>query len=198
MPLAQKINKKYTYADYLTWDDDERWEIIEGVVYDMGPAPLREHQRIAAIIFNELYNFLKGRKCEVYFAPFDVRFEENNESSEEEIETVVQPDIVVICDDKKLNKKGCLGAPDLVVEILSPSTAYKDETEKLKLYEKHGVKEYWIVNPEANYMMIYHRVDNKYGKPDYLMDDDIIESSVLKGFSVNCREIFADKLKVSE
>jgi len=198
MPLAQKINKKYTYADYLSWDDDERWEIIEGVPYSMSPAPATEHQSISFEISRQIGNCLKDELCRAFSAPFDVRFEENIGSAEGEIETVVQPDIVVICDDKKIDKRGCMGAPDLVVEILSPSTAYKDETEKLKLYEKHGVKEYWIVNPEANYIMIYHLIDNKYGKPDYLMDDDIIESSVLKGFSVSCREIFADRSKVSE
>jgi len=141
VPLAEKLNKKFNYADYLNWADDERWEIIEGVPYNMSPAPAREHQRVSAIIFVKIYNFLSGKECEVYFAPFDVRLAETKNEADEEIETVVQPDIVVICDQNKLDKRGCLGSPDIMVEILSPATSYKDQTEKLLLYEKHGVKD---------------------------------------------------------
>jgi len=107
-----------------------------------------------------------------------------------DIETVVQPDIVVVCDNKKIDKKGCLGAPDIVVEILSPSTGYKDETSKLALYEKYGVREYWIVNPDAEYIMIYRLKDNKYEKPEYLKKDDILSSIVLEGLTIKLKDIF--------
>ena len=189
--LDEKLDKKFSYADYLSWPDDERWEIIKGVAYDMSPAPAREHQRVSAIIFAKIYNFLSNKKCEVYFAPFDVRLGETKDEADEEIETVVQPDIVVICDQNKLDKRGCLGAPDITVEILSPSTSYKDQTEKLLLYEKHGVKEYWIVNPDAKYVMIYCLEGVKYGKPEYLTENDILESRALEGLKINLSEVWA-------
>jgi len=189
--LDEKLDKKFSYADYLSWPDDERWEIIKGVAYDMSPAPAREHQRVSAIIFAKIYNFLSNKKCEVYFAPFDVRLGETKDEADEEIETVVQPDIVVICDQNKLDKRGCLGAPDITVEILSPSTSYKDQTEKLLLYEKHGVKEYWIVNPDAKYVMIYRLEGVKYGKPEYLTENDILESRALEGLKINLSEVWA-------
>jgi Uma2 family endonuclease len=189
--LNEKSDEKFSYADYLYWPDDERWEIIEGVAYDMSPAPAREHQRLSAIIFAKIYNFVSGKECEVYFAPFDVRLTSSQDEADEEIETVVQPDIVVICDQNKLDKRGCFGAPDITVEILSPSTSYKDQTEKLLLYEKHGVKEYWIVNPDAKYVMIYHLEGVKYGKPEYLTENDILKSRALEGLKIDLSEVWA-------
>jgi len=190
-PLAKKSDKRFNYADYLTWPDDERWEIIEGVPYDMSPAPAREHQRISAIIFAKIYNFLAGKKCEAYFAPFDVRLVESKDKANEEIETVVQPDIVVICDQNKLDKQGCLGAPDIAVEIISPFTSYKDQTEKLRLYERYGVREYWIVNPDAKYIMVYCLEGMRYSKPEYLTESDILESRALKGLKIDLSEVWA-------
>ena len=193
-PSAKKLNKKsdekFSYADYLSLPDDERWEIIEGEAYDMTPAPAREHQRLSAIIFVKIYNFLSGKKCEVYFAPFDVRLPEAQDKSDEEIKSVVQPDIVVVCDQDKLDERGCLGAPDITVEILSPTTSYKDQTEKLLLYEKHGIKEYWIVNPDARYVMIYRLEGVKYAKPEYLTENDTIESRVLEGLKIDLSELW--------
>jgi len=189
--LNKKSDEKFSYADYLSWPDDQRWEIIEGVAYDMSPAPAREHQRLSAIIFAKIYNFLSGKKCEVYFAPFDVRLPEAQDESDEEIKTVVQPDIVVVCDQDKLDERGCLGAPDITVEILSPTTSYKDQTEKLLLYERHGIKEYWIVNPDVRYVMIYHLEGAKYGKPEYLTENDTLESRVLEGLKIDLSELWA-------
>lgn len=194
-PLAKKLDKKFNYADYLTWPDDERWEIIEGVPYDMSPAPAREHQRISAIIFAKIYNFLAGKKCEAYFAPFDVRLVESKDEADEKIETVVQPDIVVICDQNKLDKQGCLGAPDIAVEIISPSTSYKDQTEKLRLYERYGVREYWIVNPDAKYIMVYRLEGVKYDKPEYLNKSDILESRALEGLKIDLSEVWAQEMR---
>lgn len=190
-PLAKNLNEKYTYADYLTWDDDTRWELIEGVPYDMTPAPNTEHQEVSIALSGELYNFLKQRACRVFAAPYDVRLVEKAGVDDPEVKTVVQPDIVVICDNKKIDKGGCLGSPDIVVEILSPSTAYKDEGEKLKLYEKHGVKEYWIVNPEARYIMIYRLENSKYGKPEYLTENETLESRVLEGLRIELAEVWS-------
>lgn len=189
-PLAKKLNEKFSYADYQNWPEGERFELIDGVPYDMSPAPNTEHQTIAGEIFGNIWQFLKDKPCRAFAAPFDVRFIEKADSEDKDITTVVQPDITVICDEKKIDDKGCIGAPDLVVEILSPSTAYKDETEKLRLYEKHGVKEYWIVNPEAKYIMIYRIEDEKYGKPEYLTEKEILKSRVLVGLEVNLAEVW--------
>jgi Uma2 family endonuclease len=189
-PLAKKLNEKFSYADYQNWPEGERFELIDGVPYDMNPAPNTEHQTIAGEIFGNIWQFLKDKPCRAFAAPFDVRFIEKADSEDNDITTVVQPDITVICDEKKIDDKGCIGAPDLVVEILSPSTAYKDETEKLRLYEKHGVKEYWIVNPEAKYIMIYRIEDEKYGKPEYLTEKEILKSRVLVGLEVDLAEVW--------
>ncbi len=190
MPLAPKTDKIYNYKDYLTWSEDERWELIEGVPYDMTPAPGTDHQRCSGIIFNKIFTFLQGGKCEIFSAPFDVRLIDSPSPTDEKIITVVQPDISVVCDKNKIDKRGCIGSPDLIVEILSPSTSYKDETEKLRLYEKHGVREYWIVNPEAQYIMIYRLDGMKYGKPEYLVREDTLVSSVLHGLKINLTEIW--------
>ena len=121
----EKRKERYTYADYLSWPDGERWEIIAGEPYSMSPAPSRQHQQILGALFAKFYYYLEDKACRVYPAPFDVRlFQENDKH--DEIDTVVQPDIVVVCDDKKLDDKGCQGAPDLIIEIISQSTAKKD------------------------------------------------------------------------
>ncbi len=190
-PSAKKSGKTFSYADYLSWPDDERWEIIEGVAYDMSPAPNTEHQSISFKLSGILYNFLKNKQCEAFVAPFDVRLAETEHETDEELKTVVQPDIVVICDQNKIDKRGCLGAPDIAVEILSPSTSYKDQTEKLLLYEKHGVKEYWIVNPDAKYVMIYHFKGVKYSKPEYLNENDTLESRAVEGLTIDLSELWA-------
>lgn len=192
--LKEKENTNFNYKIYQTWSEDERWELIDGEAYDMSPAPNTNHQIFSREIFGLLYLFLKGKSCKLFSAPFDIRLSEMENPEEQDIETVVQPDIVVVCDNKKIDKKGCLGAPDIVVEILSPSTAYKDETRKLSLYEKHGVREYWIVNPDAKFIMIYHLANNRYLKPVYLRDNDILESLVLKGLKINLQDIFSHGL----
>ena len=193
-PLAKELDKKFNYADYLTWPDDERWEIIEGVVYDMSPAPSTEHQRISFGLSGILYNFLKGKQCQAFAAPFDVRFSEDKNDADEAIENVVQPDIVVICEKRKVDKRGCLGAPDIVIEILSPSTAYKDQTEKLALYERHAVKEYWVFNPDAKYVLAYSLEELKYGKPEYLTENDALKSKALEGLMIDLSEIWGDDI----
>jgi Uma2 family endonuclease len=188
--LRRETGEKFNYADYLTWPEGERWEIIEGVVSDMSPASGTEHQAVSFRLSGILYGFLKEKRCKAFAAPFDVRLAENRDVPDENIETVVQPDIVVVCDQEKLDKRGCLGAPDIAVEILSPATSYKDQTDKLALYEKHRVKEYWIVNPDARYVMVYRLKGYKYGKPDYLVGDDMLESRVLQGLKIDLCEIW--------
>ncbi|HBF34134.1 TPA: Uma2 family endonuclease [Candidatus Sumerlaeota bacterium] len=147
--MAQSVqhdNQKYTYADYLTWPEDERWELIDGVPYNMAPAPTTKHQGIAVALVAILWNFLKGKPCRVFSAPFDVRFSEFV-AQEQDLLTVVQPDIAVVCDSKKLDERGCKGAPDFIIEIISPKSGQRDLIEKTALYEKHGVREYWVIHP---------------------------------------------------
>ncbi len=192
MTTARKLDEKYTYSDYLNWPQDERWELIEGTPYDMSPAPGTQHQAVSFELSRILGNFLKNTDCRAFTAPFDVRLPGEKENSDANTDTVVQPDIVVICDKTKIDEKGCCGAPDIVIEILSASTSYKDEGEKLKLYEKHSVKEYWIVNPASRYVMIYHLEDSKFSKPEYLRNDEVLTSRILQGFSLNLDEIWPE------
>jgi len=181
---------KYSYADYITWPDDFKCEIIDGVIYEMSPSPNWNHQYITGEIFGFLREFLKDKPCKPFIAPLDVRLLTMSEAPDEDIYTTVQPDVGVICDKNKITDSYCEGAPDLVVEVLSPSTGVRDQTEKLMLYEKFCVREYWIVNPEARYIMIYHHNGKDFEKPDYLKLEDILISRVLKGFQVTLKDIF--------
>jgi Uma2 family endonuclease len=160
------FNRKYTFADYLTWLDDKRRELINGFVKMMTPAPSRLHQKISSEIHGQFWSQLKKQKCEVYHAPFDVRFpSKEGEYNDDKIETVVQPDITVICDKSKLDGKGCIGAPDLIVEIVSHASVKRDVEEKFKLYEKYGVKEYWIVHPNDETVNVFILDKEKISTP---------------------------------
>lgn len=183
----------FTYGDYVNWSDDERWELIEGFAYNMSPAPSRRHQEISRELEIPIAVFLNDKPCEVYDAPFDVRLPEADED-DEDIETVVQPDIVVICDEKKLDDKGCRGAPALVIEILSPATSSKDMKIKLSLYERHGVKEYWIVHPIDNFVLVFKLGKNKmYGKPEVYTEEDKIKTPILDGLEIDLELVFKEK-----
>jgi Uma2 family endonuclease len=167
MQAAAKKQDKFTYADYLTWDDSERWEIINGVAYNMSPAPNTKHQSISWEVSKQIGNFLdkSDKPCMAFHAPFDVRFPEGVLDNNKIID-VVQPDIVVICDTSKVDENGCHGAPDFIIEILSPGTAHKDHEIKKALYEKNGVKEYWIIDPTHSIVIVYLLEDpGKYGRP---------------------------------
>ena len=148
------LKKRYSYADYLTWVFDERLELIKGWIYKMSPAPKRKHQAVSGNLFFEMKKYFNSCNCQVYEAPFDVRLKKNK-GSDSEVDTVVQPDISVFCDLTKLDDRGAIDAPDLVVEITSDSTMKKDYNEKFNIYEENGVQEYWIVNPDANSIEIF-------------------------------------------
>ena len=184
LPLRQD---SYTYADICAMRDDIRRELIDGVIYNMA-APTNTHQAIAMEISRQLGNFLKGRKCKVYFSPFDVRL-----NADEGDDTVVQPDILVICDPKILDPKdrGCRGAPDLVVEVLSKSTAYMDRHVKFKKYLEAGVKEYWIVDPMNQYVDAHILENGKYNRHDYYRTD-ILPVHVLEGCEIDLSEVFEE------
>jgi len=189
MPLPER-KEVYTYEDYLNWPDEQRIEIINGQVYFLAP-PSRIHQKISGEIYIQFSNYLKDKECEVYYAPFGVKFPSANEKSNNEIKTVVEPDIVVVCDKSKLDDEGCKGAPDLIVEITSPSTARKDKVEKFNLYEKHGVKEYWIVEPEVKLVTVFLFQENgKYGRPNIYTEEDKIKVSIFDDLVIDLKDVF--------
>lgn len=138
--------ERFTYGDYLTWPEEERWELIDGVAWNMTPAPSTRHQQVVGELFWQIAGYFSGKPCQAFVSPFDVRLPDADEA-DDQVPTVVQPDIAVVCDPKKLDDRGCRGAPDLVIEVLSPSTALKDQSAKLALYERRGVKEYWMIHP---------------------------------------------------
>jgi Uma2 family endonuclease len=188
-----KQKERFTYADYLTWLDDERWELIDGVAYAMSPAPGSVHQRISMDLSRQFSTFLKGKRCKVYAAPFDVRLPEQPGLTDDKLETVVQPDIVVICDTSKIGTRGICGAPDLVIEILSPSTAAFDIKEKFDLYQKHLIKEYWIIHPAEMTVFVY-QLDEKgvYGSPKRYAAGDKVPVPLLGELVIDLGEVFAE------
>ncbi|WP_138420433.1 Uma2 family endonuclease [Aquibacillus sediminis] len=173
--MNQPYPKKVTYAEYSTWGDEPQYEIINGIPF-LQAAPSRQHQRIVTQLTGELYTFFKGKKCEVYTAPFDVRLSGKEDEKEYQ---VVQPDISVVCDEKKLDDKGCKGAPDLIAEILSPSTWQKDRIEKLNQYQRHGVKEYLLIYPNEKILEQYILGESDlYGTPTIYTEEDIFCSHI--------------------
>jgi len=187
-----KPENKFTYGDYVTWPDEERWELIDGYAYNMSPAPSRRHQEITRELVGPIFTFLVNKPCEVYFAPFDVRLPKADEK-DEDIEDVVQPDIVVICDKTKLDDKGCRGAPDLIIEILSPSTAAKDMKDKLSLYERHAVREYWIVHPVEKIISVFTLTKDKiYVRPEVYTAEEKIKTAILEGLEIDLSMVFRE------
>ncbi|PLS19764.1 Uma2 family endonuclease [Bacillus sp. M6-12] len=178
-------NKGYRYHDYEHWEG--RWELIHGVPYNMSPAPTTQHQHIVGEIHFALRSFLGKDKCQVFVAPFDIRLSESDDYDNPD--TVIQPDISVICHPNQLDKKGGKGAPDLVVEVLSPSTALKDRNQKFNLYEQHGVKEYWIIDPIHQTIEVYGQVDNHLDKIDVFGCNDTLRSFHFKEFTLDLSTI---------
>ena len=193
MELTLDLNKRYTYADYLTWVDDKARELINGFIKIMSPAPRPVHAKVNLNIAAELKYVIKKNKgkCEIYHAPFDVRFPRNGEIDNNKIDTVVQPDICVICDLSKIDRRGCCGAPDMIVEILSISTAKKDMTEKFSLYEEFGVKEYWIVNPDEQTIIVFILQQNgKYDEGTIYEFEGKIPIYIFDNYQIDLDDIF--------
>lgn len=163
--LEKSAEYRYTYGDYVQWTGDERWELIDGEPFLMSPAPSRVHQEIVVSLVVQISTFLQGKPCRVYVAPFDVRLPRGDEP-DREIATVVQPDVAVICDHSKLDEAGCRGAPDWVIEVISPSTGIRDQVHKRDLYERHGVREYWTIDPAERLLTVYCRQNGDgFGSP---------------------------------
>jgi Uma2 family endonuclease len=182
----------YSYADYLTWPVDLVAELIQGKLFKKAAAaPNRIHQRVSLKLSVKLYQFLEGKTCQVYEAPFDVRFPIDSKE-DHRIFDVVQPDICVVCDPSILDKRGCIGAPDLIIEILSPGSTKLELKHKFELYESRGVREYWIIHPEHQNLLIYTWVEGTYVPSHLFTTGDIIESNVIKGFKLDLEEFFSD------
>ena len=187
------LSKTYSYADYFKWKFEERVELIKGKVFKMSPAPNRAHQKLAGHIYRYMGNFLEGKPCEVYTAPFDVRIPRKSKDDKDVI-TVLQPDVCVICDLSKLDEKGCIGAPDIAVEVLSPGNNAKELKKKYDVYEEAGVKEYWVVSPQNQWLRIYTLTKGKYIESPYLLAGDVAKSSVLYQLGVKIRHDFCYRL----
>ena len=188
---AIRGGERYTYADYAAWNDGKRWELIDGVPYEMtftamAPAPGYAHQSAVGELFAQMHGFLRGKPCKAFIAPFDVRLDAGGED-----DTVVQPDIVVVCDRSKLDEKGCNGAPDLIVEVLSPSTAGHDKLVKFNKYLQAGVREYWIVDPDTKTASVHILKDGEYVVGVY-GEEDSVNVNVLEGCAVSLAEVFAE------
>lgn len=181
----------YTYADYLKWKFEERVELLKGRIVKMSPAPNLRHQQISINLSARIYHSLEREKCQVFSAPFDVRLPVQNSKKDNEITTVVQPDICVVCDEGKLDERGCIGAPDGVIEILSPGNTEKETKHKFQLYEEAGVKEYGIVYPpEENIIVCILDSSGKFGGGKIYATNDAINSAALPGLTVFLKEIF--------
>ncbi len=184
------LNKSYTYADYLQWKFEERLELIKGKIFKMSPAPSTRHQQISGHIYREISWFLKGKTCHIFSAPFDVRLSKKG-SNNSEITTVVQPDICVICEESKLDERGCLGAPDIVVEILSPGNTKKEMRNKFQLYQESSIPEYWVVFSAEELIQIFRlNAQGKYIADDPYVPGDEIRTPILKGFKLQLTEVF--------
>ncbi|MBP1760015.1 MAG: hypothetical protein H6Q63_932 [Firmicutes bacterium] len=189
MPLS-KEEKLFTYADYLTYPEGERWEIIDGVSY-MQAAPSPIHQEILMELSKQIAVFLTGNPCPIYPAPFCVRLPQGDEKNNREVKNVVEPDISIICEKSKIDDKGCNGAPDMVIEIISPSSIKTDRVVKFNLYEKAGVKEYWIVEPDQKLVSVFQLQKNgRFSRPEMYTDEDSITASLFTDLVIDLGAVF--------
>lgn len=188
------FNKRYTYADYLTWQFDDLVELIRGRIVRMAPAPGTLHQSSSSDLHIIIGSYLRDKPCKVFSAPFDVRLSlPTDQQNADKIDTVVQPDISIICDLNKLDERGCQGAPDWIIEILSKSTAQKDLNEKFNLYQHAGVREYWIVHPSEGTVLPFRlNATGEYEalRPNPYTSPEAVPVGIFPGFSVDLREVF--------
>lgn len=185
------FSKQYTYADYLTWNFKERVELLKGWIHRMSPAPLDRHQQIASSLHIEIGSFFKRRVCQVRPAPYDVRLLDSKKSTaDKDIYTVVQPDICVICDLEKIDRRGCIGAPDWVIEILSPGNSKTEMSDKFKLYQENGVREYWIVQPEHEDILVFALEGSEFKLVKMYAGDDKVPSVIFPELVIDLVDVF--------
>jgi Uma2 family endonuclease len=181
------LNKTYSYSDYLLWQFQERVELIKGFIMKMSPAPSMVHQRISNNLSFELNNYFRRKPCDVFQAPFDVRLPI---ASAKKDTTVVQPDLCIICDENKLDARGCNGSPDLIIEIISPNNSKHDVDTKFKLYQEAGVKEYWLVEPNDKMILIYTLINGKYIGLKPFTEGEKIESPLFPELDIALEDVF--------
>lgn len=182
---------RFTYGDYVRWTGDERWELIDGEVFAMSPAPSRRHQEAVVGLVEQIAPQLRGGRCRLYVAPFDVRLP-RGEEADSEVDTVVQPDLAVVCDPAKLDAAGCRGAPDWIIEVISPATAARDRVQKRDLYERSGVREYWVLDPDGRRLTI-HRLDSSAGRyttPESARAEGAASPRAVPGVSIDWSLVF--------
>lgn len=189
--MALPQEKYYTYEDILNWPGDERVELIDGEPYMIRSSPSSEHQTISLELILQIGNYLRGKKCRLYHAPFDVRLFEKDGDQPRHVDTVVQPDLLVVCDPSKLDNNGCKGAPDLIIEILSPSTRQHDRLTKLNLYQRAGVREYWIVDPEEKTVIVMTLEDGEHYAPTAYSSNAVVPVGVLEDCRIDLKPVFA-------
>jgi len=182
-------NYGHTYADYLKFEYDHMVELIRGKIFKMTPAPSSFHQEISTALIGRFFQFLKNKPCNLYHAPFDVVLPVHNQNKDTAT-TVVQPDLCIICDLDKIDRAGCTGPPDLIIEILSPSTSNKDLNDKYSIYEESGVKEYWIVMPNEKLIEVFHLHKKKYQRIKTYTSDEKICPVVFPNLEIDLTEIF--------
>lgn len=179
---ALKEGERFTIAEWKSWPPNERWELIYGVAYAMSPAPRVSHQEKAFSLARHLGNYLEGKPCKVYMAPLDVFLEEDTNAGD----TVVEPDVLALCDTSKIQDDGIHGAPDFIAEVLSEGTAHKDLGFKRELYERVGVREYWIIHSDTGFVYQYILKDGRFGSLREYRPGETIQSAVFPDFSWRC------------
>lgn len=192
LPARKLSYDSYNFADCLTWDEHDRIEIVRGEAVMMAP-PSTVHQEIALELSRQLANYLQGKTCKAYIAPFGVRLFEEEGDRPEDVDTVVEPDISVVCDRSKIDKYGCRGAPDLVIEILSPSTRRHDKFTKYNLYQQAGVREYWIVDPDAKDIQTFLLEEGRYSAHSFGTAEDKLEVAVLEDCTLDLSLVFPEQ-----
>ena len=165
MGLPRRDLEHHSYGDYLAWPEDVRYELIDGIAYAMSPAPTVSHQEVLLGLYRQIDEALDASACRVLIAPLDVRLPRGDEA-DEVVDTVVQPDLLVVCDPARIDERGVRGAPDWIIEVLSPATAAHDQVVKRDLYERAGVREYWLVHPTDRIVTVYRLENGRYGRPD--------------------------------
>ena len=189
--MNEKEAHKYSFADLMKWPELPRYELIGGEAV-LFATPMRRHQKIVGRLFNKIFNYLDGKQCEVYDAPLGARLFQKDGEKTEDADTVLIPDISVICDPNKLDDYGVKGAPDMIVEVLSPSNRRHDVWTKFHLYEKAGVREYWIVDPDKNTLAVHLLDEGKYGSPLFYIETAKVKVEVLDDCWIDLWEVFAE------
>ncbi|GHV50994.1 hypothetical protein FACS1894216_04180 [Synergistales bacterium] len=189
---ARKLDERYTYGDYKTWDDDTRWELIDGEAFCMSPGASNYHQLLLGALYKKLANHFDGKKCKVYVAPFDVLLP-NGDEDDDDIVNVVQPDIMIVCDRSKIHFRGIIGAPDVIFEILSPSTSKRGMSVKLKLYERSGVREYFVVDPYGESVTAFGENNGgRFSKETVYSASDVLKFGTFAELEIPLTQIFEE------